>query len=202
MDILPPASPDLEDSPPHLRLVYGKSGGPRTKAEYTSGTGTAVTVFTTKVEDRGNAPYSRIDVLHESLSTEIWNLTAGQDAVGSHITSVETGKSAILGHGPFRGPESGSGQQAEVTAAAIAGAPAFNDAGTDGVFGPGETVEVTFAFDRQVLVDTSNGSPSVPVLLSGTAARQATYLQGSGAQPAGLWLHPCRRRRGAQLPAG
>ena len=73
------------------------------------------------------------------------------------------------------------GSSSQMEAATISGPPSFNDAGADGVFGPGETVEVTFTFDRQVLVDTSGGTPSVPVLLSGTAARQATYLRGSGA---------------------
>ena len=164
--------------PPRLGLSYGtrSRGAPATRAWYTSGSGTVTTVFTGTVEDRGNAPYARIDVSPEVLTTEIWNSTPGQDPVGSHITSVATGKPAMLKHGLFLGPE--SGQQVEATS--ITGAPAFNDPGDDGVFGPGETVEVTFAFSRLVQVDTTGGTPSVPVLLGGTAARDAPYLRGSG----------------------
>ena len=125
----PTAAPVPDVLLPHLRLVYGRPGGPRTRAVYASGTGTAVTTFSAVVEDRGNAPYPRIDVLYESLSVEMWNLTPGQDPAGSRITSVETGKEAILGHGPFLGPEPGSGQQVEATAATITGAPTFNRTG-------------------------------------------------------------------------
>ena len=68
-------------------------------------------------------------------------------------------------------------QQAE--AAMISGVPTFNDPG-DGVFEAGDTVEVTFTFSQPVRVDTTGGTPSVNVLLSGTSTRQATYLRGSG----------------------
>ena len=175
--VTPPASPSTIIYPPHLRLRYGDLSAPTTKAVYSGGSGAASTVFTATVEDRGDAPYSRIDVYHESMTTEIFDATAGQDPVGSSITSVATGKPAILGHGPFRGPESGQ----QIEAATIFGAPAFNDPGSDGVFGPGETVEVTFTFSQPVQVDTTGGIPSLEVLLSGTAARQAAYLRGSGA---------------------
>ena len=116
------------------------------------------------------------------MSTEIWDATPGQDPVGSYITSMATGKHAILGHGYFRGPEAGAMNQVQVRseAPAITGVPAFNDPGDDGVFDTGDTVEVTFTFSQAVRVDTEGGTPSVPVLLSGAAAKQAPYLRGSG----------------------
>ena len=178
--VTPPVAPSTESRPPHLHLRYGSPGAPNTEAVYTSGAGTATTVFTATVEDQGGAPYSRIDVYQESLSTEIWDWTPGQDPVGSFITSVATNKPAILGHGFFQGPGSGmqTGMQAE--AVTITGVPAFNDPGEDGVFEAGDTVEVTFTFSQPVRVDKTGGAPSVPVLLSGTTERQAAYRRGSG----------------------
>ena len=152
-------------SPPHIHLAYGRPYALTTVAVYSSGSGTARTAFTATVEDRLNAPYSRVDVYQESLSLE-----------EGTITSVMTGKPAILGNGYYRGPEAGG--QAE--AATITGVPTFKDPGEDGVFGAGETVEVNFRFNQPVQVDTTRGTPSVEVLLSGTAAKQALYLSGSG----------------------
>ena len=174
--VTPPVSPSTVSHPPHLYLAYGSGSAPTTKAIYTSGSGTARTVFTATVEDRGNAPYSTIDVYPESLTTEILNDTPGQDPVGSSITSVSDNKPAILGHGFYQGPETGQ----QVEAVTITGVPSFNHPGDDGVFGHGETVEVTFTFSQPVQVDTTGGTPSGPVLLSGTDARQALYVSGSG----------------------
>ena len=162
--------------PPHLHLGYGRAGAPSTKAVYTGGTGTTRTVFTATVEDRGGAPYDSLLVPKESLTTEIWNATRGLDPVGSYITSASTGDPATLKHAYHRSAE--VGMQAE--AVTIPGVPTFNDPGEDNVFGPGETVEVTFAFSQPVQVDTTGGTPSVEVLLSGTDAKQARYARGSG----------------------
>ena len=176
VDVTLAVPPYTGSQPPHLHLRYGWFAAPTAEADYTSGTGTTSTVFTATVEDRRDAPYSRIDVYYESLSTEIWDATPGQDPVGSYITSVSTGKPAILGHGLYWGPESGQ----QVEAVSITGVPTFNDPGEDNVFGPGETVEVTLAFSQPVQVDTTEGSPSVEVLLGGTTAKQALYARGSG----------------------
>ena len=176
VDVTLPVPPYTVSQPPHLHLRYGWFAAPTAEADYTSGTGTTSTVFTATVEDRRDAPYSRIDVYYESLSTEIWDATAGLDPVGSYITSVSTGKPAIMGHGLYWGPESGQ----QVEAASITGVPTFNDPGEDNVFGPGETVEVTLAFSQPVQVETTGGTPSMEILLSGTDAKQALYARGSG----------------------
>ena len=176
VDVTPPAPPSIETYPPRLQLSYGNIYGRRTKAVYTSGTGTPRTVFTATVEDRGNAHYDRIGVVRESLTTDIWNVAPGPDPVGSYITSVSTGDPATLKHPVYR--SAAGGMQAE--AVTIPGVPTFNDPGEDNVFGPGETVEVTFTFSQPVQVDTAGGAPSVEVLLSGTDAKQARYARGSG----------------------
>ena len=176
VDVTPQAPPNIGPTPPRLQLFYGSIYGRRTKAVYTSGTGTPRTVFTATVEDRGNAPYDRIGVVRESLTTEISNLTPGPDPVGSYITSVSTGNPATLKHPVYRSAE--AGMQAE--AVTIPSVPTFNDPGEDNVFGPGETVEVTFAFSQPVQVDITGGTPSVEVLLSGTDAKEARYARGSG----------------------
>ena len=176
VDVTPAVPPHIETTPPRLQLFYGNIYGRRTKAVYTGGTGTTRTVFTATVEDRDNAPYDRIGVVRESLTTEIRNVMPGPEPVGSYITSVSTGDPATLKHPVYR--SAAVGMQAE--AVTIPGVPTFNDPGEDNVFGPGETVEVTFTFSQPVQVDTTSGTPSVEVLLSGTDAKQARYARGSG----------------------
>ena len=176
VDVTPAVPPYTGIHPPHLHLGYGRAAAPLTKAVYTSGTGTTRTVFTATVEDRGSAPYDSLLVLKESLTTEIWNATPGPDPVGSYITSASTGDPATLKHPYHRSAAVGM----QAGAATIPGVPTFNDPGEDNVFGPGETVEVTFAFSQPVQVDTTGGTPSVEVLLSGTDAKQARYVRGSG----------------------
>ncbi len=68
----------------------------------------------------------------------------------------------------------------QVAAPTIEGAPALSDAGSDGDWTPGETVQVTLAFSEAVNVDTSAGTPSIGLELGGTEARSASYASGSG----------------------
>ena len=93
-----------------------------------------------------------------------------------NIVSVESGLDAELGHSSYYSAQS-ENQSEAVT---IIGVPTFNDPGPDNAWSAGEAVEVTFIFSRPVQVDTTGGTPSLPVLLSGTASRQALYLRGSG----------------------
>ena len=69
----------------------------------------------------------------------------------------------------------------QVEGPTVEGAPAVSEAGADGHWTEGETVEVTLAFSEAVTVDTANGVPSVGLGLGGPAAtRSAPYLRGSG----------------------
>ena len=69
----------------------------------------------------------------------------------------------------------------EVEAPTVEGAPAVSDAGRDGQWTEGETVEVTLSFSEAVEVDISGGTPSVGLGLGGaTEVRSAVWLRGSG----------------------
>ena len=157
---------------PVVWLFYGEEDGGHVQAHYASGTGTTRTVFTHTMHRSD----SKVGVSSDSLTLNI----PGNTVAPGNIVSVATGAPAILGHRRYESDEAGGGTGGQAEATTILGVPAFNDAGDDGVFGAGETVEVTFIFSRPVQVDTTGGTPSVKVLLSGTDARQATYLRGSG----------------------
>ena len=60
----------------------------------------------------------------------------------------------------------------------VQGAPTISDAGDDGSWGPGETVEVTVSFDVSMFVDTTDGTPTIGIALGGTEARVAGYVRG------------------------
>ena len=62
----------------------------------------------------------------------------------------------------------------------VVGAPTFSDAGSDGAWTQGETVEVTLTFSEAVTVHTADGTPAVALRLGGTVQKTAAYLRGSG----------------------
>ena len=62
----------------------------------------------------------------------------------------------------------------------IKGSPALSDAGSDGEWTPGETVQVTLTFSEEVNVDTTDGTPSIGIQLGGTLDHSASYASGSG----------------------
>ena len=71
-------------------------------------------------------------------------------------------------------------EQVEVDPPVVMSTPSVSPAGGDRQWTEDETVEVTLAFSEAVEVDTSGGTPSVGIRLSGTEARGAGYLRGSG----------------------
>ena len=171
---------------PKVWVVYGSGASGHTDiAEYASGSGTDRTVFRYTLQ---SGSYSLVGVAYNSLRVR-----------DGSIVSLESGLDAELGHSSYFSAQSEN--QAE--AVTIIGVPAFNDPGPDNAWGAGEAVEVTFTFSRPVQVDTTGGAPSLPVLLSGTASRQALYLGGSGTDaPAGVRLHACRGGRDAFISSG
>ena len=68
----------------------------------------------------------------------------------------------------------------EPSAPSTSGKPGIGEAGTDGQWTSGETVQVTIAFDEAVTVDTTDGTPSVALRLGGSAEQSAAYASGSG----------------------
>ena len=68
----------------------------------------------------------------------------------------------------------------EPSAPSTSGKPGIGEAGTDGQWTSGETVQVTIAFDEAVTVETTDGTPSVALRLGGSTERSAAYASGSG----------------------
>ena len=150
--------------PPKVWIAYGSHQG---LAVYASGSGTDRTVFSHTVQAGSHA---LVRVPSNTL----------RDRDGS-IVSAASGMSAALGHTTYRSGQSGQSED-QAEAATIIGVPVFNDPGPDNAWRAGESVEVIFTFSQPVQVDTTGGDPSLPVLLSGTAERQALYLRGSGSR--------------------
>ncbi len=153
---------------PKVWVAYGV--GVEARAEYASGSGTARTVFAHTltqadklVDDGGPVSYEEVQVYRNSLRLR-----------GGAITSVAAGVAAALGHDGY--PDAAR----QLEAAVVVGPPGLSAAGADGVWGAGETVEVTLAFSRAVTVDTAGGTPTVGLRLGGSAGRSAAYLRGSG----------------------
>ncbi|MYD94593.1 MAG: hypothetical protein F4Y02_13080, partial [Chloroflexi bacterium] len=149
--------------PATLWLNYGGQHG-RYTATYARGSGTDRTVFAYTVQD----PTSVIYVLSGSMRHR-----------DTTIRSQATGIDAHLKHGDYSTlwpRPSGTG----APPARVVGQPALNDPGEDETFGPGDTVEVTLAFSREVLVDHSGGHPTVTVRLGGVDERTALYREDPG----------------------
>ena len=121
---------------------------------------------------------------HLHLGTRSYSFPA--DLVGPGSSALDWINAADPGWSPgdrlivrLTGPTSGN--QVEVEAPAVEGAPAVSEAGSDGQWTEGETVEVTLAFSEAVEVDTADGVPSVELGLGGPVpARSAAWLRGSG----------------------
>ena len=63
----------------------------------------------------------------------------------------------------------------------VEGAPVVGEAGTDGVWTAGETVEVQLTFSEPVTVDITGGTPSIDLRLgTQTQTHHAQYTSGSG----------------------
>ena len=94
----------------------------------------------------------------------------------------ETGSWSSGGAGQWRTPLMFAVRGAPVPEPSVpgtSGAPAIGEAGPDGQWTSGETVQVTIAFDEAVTVETTDGTPSVALRLGGSAERSATYASGS-----------------------
>ena len=63
--------------------------------------------------------------------------------------------------------------------AAVTGAEVTSDAGTDGAWTEGETVEAAVTFDAPVTVGTADGTPTLALIANG-GIRRAAYVSGSG----------------------
>ena len=129
-------------------------------------------------------------------STIYWVVLEG---TGSLETTMDTGESGLTGWSIGDGararqnvvwevirPEHTDTVSMEILgfssdpAPRVKGHASIGSQGTDCVWRPGETVDLTLRFNEAVTVDTTNGTPSLAVDLSFRAARRASYASGSG----------------------
>ena len=132
-------------------------------ASYASGSGTSVLVFSYTMTADDGSP----------ARVEAYTLLAS-------ISSVATDEFANLILPSFGELTIDSSSEARVPETQIVSGPSIGDEGPDGVWSPGETVEVTVGFSAAVEVDTGGGTPAIGLRLGGTQARSAAYLRGSG----------------------
>ena len=149
--------------PPKLWIGFSDDAHPHDSgmmrhAEYASGSGTKLTVFSYTLQA---GDYESVQVYRDSLRLRDGTIVSA------------SGVPAELGH---RGhPEAMS----QLEAPRVAAAPAISGAGPDGAWTPGETVEVGIAFDRQVLVTTTGGTPSIEIGFLNGQKRRAACTFGS-----------------------
>ena len=150
------------------KLVVGYDTGgviEERDAVYASGSGTAALVFEHRLA--GGDSFESVKVLPDTLQVRggaiVWKTDKGVDADLAHGTTASNQLEAPV----------------VVAAPVVVGAPVLSEAGTDGLWTAGETVEVQLTFSEPVSVETDGGTPSIGLLL-GTQAQSAAYARGSG----------------------
>ena len=134
-------------------------------ALYASGSGTSVLVFSYTMAAGDGSPAKVVHyrgALQGDIKSVATDAVLNRDLPAVAELTIDTSSNA------------------RVAGAEIVGAPAIGDEGADGVWTPGETVEVTVGFSAAVEVDTAGGTPAIGLQLGGTQARSAAYLRGSG----------------------
>ena len=135
-------------------------------ASYVRGSGSTALVFsyTKAVADAETSNFTTLQLLLN----------------GGRIKSKATDLDALL-ENDFRAAISTdfSAQSNQRAAPAVVGVPVLSEAGTDGLWTAGETVEVQLTFSEPVSVETDGGTPSIGLRL-GTQAQSAAYARGSG----------------------
>ena len=149
------------------KLWVGFEIGQEVLVEYASGSGTTRTVFARTVPQlvpNGRTQnYARVQVFRNSLRVRDGAITKADSEVEAELAHPRYPDTAL-----------------QVAAPGIVEAPTISEAGADGAWDPGATVEVRLTFSREVVVDTGGGTPSVGLLLGGVQERRAAYASGSG----------------------
>ena len=151
------------------KLVVGYDTGGVTSerdAVYASGTGTAALVFEHTLA--GGSSFDSVEVVSDEV----------QLRDGAIVWKTDQGVNAALALAPMTNNQ----VEAPVVVAVpvVEGAPAVGEAGDDGAWTAGETVEVRLTFSDAVTVDTADGTPSIGLLLGGGQSRRAAYASGTG----------------------
>ena len=141
------------------------------KAGYQSGNNSTSLVFRCQVL---NGPYTSLYIPANAVQDPTNTIK-----VSGTITEYSydfTDAFADLRHGAVVKQATSS----QVAAPTITGSPALSEAGSDGAWAAGATVEATLTFSEAVTVDTTGGTPSIGLDLGATESRRAPYLRGSG----------------------
>ena len=154
---------------------------------FTAPGGTRLVANTTYLVELSESAYVRVE------STDASAQDVADGASGWTIDGVGVGNSSPWSYGTsssllmvVNGTTDTAAQQARETtsrqleAPVVEGAPVVGEAGTDGAWTAGETVEVKLTFSEPVTVDITGGTPSIDLRLGGTQTRSAQYTSGSG----------------------
>ena len=147
---------DTASGTPQIPLVVGTN---TRQAAYTSGSTTAALVFTYTVV-AGETDADGVSIVENTLSGNSGTIqnSDGTDAVLDHPAVAADTAHAVDTTAPT------------VDTVAIS---------TTGPYGVDGVIDVTVTFDEVVTVDTTGGTPQIPLMV-GTATRQAAYISGIG----------------------
>ena len=137
-------------------------------AAYESGSGTDTLVFAH-------------EVVEPNISTEGIAVPANSLALhGGTIRSAETQVDAGLGHaGLDHDPAHKVDWRLAPVPVAVTDVSVVSEAGADGAYTEGETIEASVTFDAPVRVETEGGAPTLALIANG-GIRRAAYVSGSG----------------------
>ena len=170
--------------PPKLWIGFSddehldKSGVVR-RAVYARGSGTVSTVFAYTLK-AGYAPFDSTGAGGDSWRP---GLAPAYESVRVYRNSLRLRDGTIVSEGGAAAElaHDGHPQAApQLEAPKVAATPAVSGPGPDGRWTPGETVEVGLAFDRQVFVAISGGTPSLEIGFLNGQKRRAPYSRGTG----------------------
>ena len=162
-----PVEVDTGGGTPRLTIKMDPRWG-AFRAGYESGSGTNALIFAYRVAEPNTAP-TGIAVLADTLETN-----------GGTIRSAATGADVALGHaGLPHDPAHKVDWRLAPVPVAVTGVEVTSDAGADGAYTEGETVEAAVTFDAPVDVDTEGGVPTL-ALIANDGIRRAAYVSGSG----------------------
>ena len=151
------------------------------RAVYARGSGTVSTVFAYTLK-AGYAPFDSTGAGGDSWRP---GLAPAYESVRVYRNSLRLRDGTIVSEGGVDAELAHLGHPTaapQLEAPRVAGVPAVSGPGPDGLWTPGETVEVGLAFDRQVFVAISGGAPSLEIGFLNGQKRRAPYSRGTGTQ--------------------
>ncbi len=164
---------DTAGGTPALTIDMDPAEWGEKRAAYESGSGTDTLVFVHEVVEP-NISTQGIAVLADTLALH-----------GGTIKAAVTQADAALGHpGIDHDPAHKVDWRLAPVPVAVTGVEVVSDAGSDGAWAEGETVEAAVTFDAPVRVDTEGGAPTLALIADTRAAnggiRRAAYVSGTG----------------------